>query len=600
MDALEPRTFLSATDSVASQLAPLANVYEALKNSGKGSDDKDDDDDDKEDKKDKDDAKPKKPRKNRGAPEITLLLNNAPVADNSGNIDFGRVTVGDLGPVRTFTIRNDGNAPLTVSGLSLPAGFTLLDAPAGGIDAKDSTTFTVRLDATAVGPKSGRLSFRTNDADEAAFDFAVRGTIAAPPAPELTVLYNGRPVTSGAAINFGSATQGSDGVPRTLTIRNDGAAPLTVGRIRLPAGFRLADAPGASLAPGESDTLTVRMVAAATGDKTGALTFRTNDGNESSLSFPLTGSVKAKPATPPPPTPPAKPPVATAPVVTVRLIRRGRRSLGIDDGALSPIQFATTTRGATAPTRTFRIANEGTAALKLGAVQLPAGFRVVDGLPATLAPGQQDELVIALDTSTVAARSGQVTFTTNDARAAVFNFAVAGTITAPPVRTAAVDRAGSTLVVNGTSGDDTIVLSGRSSALSVTINGQPMAGTPFSGVTKMVVNAGAGDDAVNLARLSLNATANGGPGNDTLTGTQADDVLNGESGHDVLDGGPGTDNLLGGDGDDTLTGGPGADVFHGDAGADSLLAADGIADALLDTGDAKDLFKRDRVDPAAV
>jgi len=195
---------------------------------------------------------------------------------------------------------------------------------------------------------------------------------------------------------------------------------------------------------------------------------------------------------------------------------------------------------------------------------------------------------------------GQVQFATSDDRAGVYNFAVQGSVVAPPPATGtSTGLQGTTLVVNGTSRADTIVVSGKSSALYVTINGRPMTGSPFSGVTKIVVNAGDGNDSVDLSRLYLNATANGGYGDDTLIGTAGDDVLNGEGGNDVLDGGLGNDNLLGGDGNDTLTGGAGVDVFHGEAGTDTLNAMDGISDSVLDTGGGGDVVHRDRVDPAA-
>jgi len=264
---------------------------------------------------------------------------------------------------------------------------------------------------------------------------------------------------------------------------------------------------------------------------------------------------------------------------------------------LEPIGFPKATLLGRATTRTFLVANEGTTNLALGAVRLPAGFRLVEGLSATIAPGRADTFTVALDTAVAARRSGQVSFTTNDPRASVYNFAIEGTVVTPE---AAAGQAGSTLVVNGTSGDDTIVVSGKSSAIAVTINGRAMSGSPFAGVGKIVVNAGDGDDRVNLSGLFLNATANGGFGNDTLIGTAGDDVLNGEAGDDSLDGGAGDDNLLGGDGNDTLTGGAGVDVFHGEAGADTLDAVDGIADSLLDTGADADVLHRDRVDPAGI
>jgi Ca2+-binding RTX toxin-like protein len=430
-------------------------------------------------------------------PEVTVLLNGASLADGSASVDFGRVTSGGAAALRTFVIRNDGTKVLEVKDLALPAGFALLDAPAGRLDAGDSTSFAVRMDSGgAVGGRAGRLSFRTNDADEGTFDFAIHGTVSARPAPK-------------------------------------------------------------------------------------------------------------------------PPPVAGAPMVTVRLVRRRRSSLGMADGASTAIDFAPGVIGGARPTRTFRVASEGGATLRLGAVQLPAGFRLIEPLSATLAPGTSDEFTVGLDTSSVGSKRGRISFSTNDARVPAFDFAVVGSISAAaptptPVPTprpttqptttltrppASAALSGSTLVIQGTSAADVIVLSGRSSALGVTINGTTRG--PFSGVSKVIVNAGSGNDSVNLSRLFLNATANGGPGNDTLTGTQADDVLNGESGDDVLAGGPGDDHLLGGDGDDTLTGGPGLDVFHGEDGADVLDALDGVADSVLDGGGGADAVKRDRVDPAA-
>jgi Ca2+-binding RTX toxin-like protein len=119
-------------------------------------------------------------------------------------------------------------------------------------------------------------------------------------------------------------------------------------------------------------------------------------------------------------------------------------------------------------------------------------------------------------------------------------------------------------------------------------------------VTKVVVNAGDGDDHVDLSRLFVNATANGEFGRDILIGTDGDDVLNGGPGDDTLDGRAGDDHLLGGDGNDLLTGGLGLDAFQGEAGNDTLDATDGLADVLLDSGAGKDDVRRDRVDPNVV
>jgi Ca2+-binding RTX toxin-like protein len=413
--------------------------------------------------------------------------------------------------------------------------------------------------------------------------------------PEIMVLQNGVSlVNAQATVDFGGATVGDAGTVRTFQIHNDGKGQLSIGAIHLPAGFSLVDAPAGHLGRGDTTSFTVRLDTGAIATRSGQLRFSNNDADEGSFSIGLKGQVIAKVVQPPPP-PPVVPPSAGSPMVTVWRVRGSRSAVQIADGATTAVDFGTAAVGATSPMHTFRVANEGTATLSLGAVQLPAGFRLVGSLSATLAPGASDEFTVALDTGAAGVRSGQIQFATNDAHASVFNFAIRGEVASP----ATPGLQGTTLIVNGTAGDDVIVVGGRSSAVWVTINGRAMAGGPFAGVTKIIVNAGDGNDLVNLSRMFINATANGGVGNDTLIGTGADDVLNGEAGNDSLDGGAGNDNLLGGDGDDTLTGGDGVDVLHGEAGNDTLDAIDGIADSLLDGGGGTDVVRRDRVDPAA-
>ena len=91
---------------------------------------------------------------------------------------------------------------------------------------------------------------------------------------------------------------------------------------------------------------------------------------------------------------------------------------------------------------------------------------------------------------------------------------------------------------------------------------------------------GAGGDDTFVAQPGTSAllavTADGGPGNDALTGAEEADSFFGGSGNDALDGGPGPDLLDGQDGDDSLRSRDGqSDLVRGGAGTDS-----GVLDAL--------------------
>ena len=120
----------------------------------------------------------------------------------------------------------------------------------------------------------------------------------------------------------------------------------------------------------------------------------------------------------------------------------------------------------------------------------------------------------------------------------------------------------------------------------------------YSGVSRIVADAGAGDDTVTIQKgVTLPVELSGGPGadrlvggtgiavltggegndtliggvsNDMIFGDAGDDLLQGLGGDDVIMGGPGRDELKGGEGEDTLKGEGGVDVVEGGAGADIL------------------------------
>lgn len=75
--------------------------------------------------------------------------------------------------------------------------------------------------------------------------------------------------------------------------------------------------------------------------------------------------------------------------------------------------------------------------------------------------------------------------------------------------------------------------------------------------------------------------ANGGAGNDRVTGGNAADILLGGDGVDTLVGNGGSDNLIGGAGNDVLDGGAGIDFLRGNQGNDEYQTR--IGNAGIDT-----------------
>ena len=139
---------------------------------------------------------------------------------------------------------------------------------------------------------------------------------------------------------------------------------------------------------------------------------------------------------------------------------------------------------------------------------------------------------------------------------------------------------GSTLYIFGSNGNDNILADSTPTGVSVIINTRTRFTTPLMSVTRIFVDAGAGNDLVVIAAgLQISAELNGGTGNDQLTGGAGDDRLLG---------GIGNDTLLGGAGDDFLDGGYGNDTLNGQAGRNTLIGGPG--NDVLHVSRALDLF----------
>ena len=133
-------------------------------------------------------------------------------------------------------------------------------------------------------------------------------------------------------------------------------------------------------------------------------------------------------------------------------------------------------------------------------------------------------------------------------------------------------------------GDGSDVMNGDAGADAIEINGAPTAGDIFTAAP----NAGRVlFTRTNLVPFTVDFAAealavNGGGGDDQLTVSPGLPGLlvtaDGGSGNDLLSGADEADSFVGGAGNDTLTGGGGSDLLDGQDGDDRLLARDGHGD----------------------
>jgi Ca2+-binding RTX toxin-like protein len=118
------------------------------------------------------------------------------------------------------------------------------------------------------------------------------------------------------------------------------------------------------------------------------------------------------------------------------------------------------------------------------------------------------------------------------------------------------------VVVQGTSGNDVIVVkAGEGGAVHIDDNGTQY---DLTGVTRVSVNGGDGDDLIIGEGKCNSYWFRGGNGNDWLDIAQVDpstipNTISGDAGDDILRGSAGSDYIVGGDGYDKAYGGGGVD-----------------------------------------
>ncbi|MCI4662830.1 MAG: Ig-like domain-containing protein [Neomegalonema sp.] len=109
----------------------------------------------------------------------TLILDGDVTPDTVDGTDFG--ATGLAAPSsRTFTISNDGTAPLSVTAINITgadaAAFTLVGFTPASVPVGGSLDVQIDFAPTVTGLHEASVEIVSNDADEASFDFAIQGT----------------------------------------------------------------------------------------------------------------------------------------------------------------------------------------------------------------------------------------------------------------------------------------------------------------------------------------------------------------------------------------------------------------------------------------
>ena len=190
-------------------------------------------------------------------------------------VDFGSQAVALASEGKTIAVKNEGNAPLAISGLTFGGAAAAQfgqtnDCPAA-LAIGATCTVTVRFTPADPGAKAATLAIASNAANGVA-NVSLAGEGASVPVA----------VLGATTVGFDRVAVGSTGVVRTVQLRNAGGAALTL----TAAAFRLVGADAASfsqtndcpesLAPNAVCTITLRFAPATFGAKSATLSVASN------------------------------------------------------------------------------------------------------------------------------------------------------------------------------------------------------------------------------------------------------------------------------------------------------------------------------------
>jgi hypothetical protein len=178
------------------------------------------------------------------------------VSLSATGLTFTNQMVGLTSPAQVITLNNTGNSALTLSGVAFTgtnaSEFAETDNCGGSVAAGASCAINVTFSPTATGTRTGTLNITDNSTSPSSPQTVALTGTGIPPAPIVSL--------SATSIIFPTQALGTSSAPQTVTLRNAGAAILSIQTVLLAGAnsgdFAIASgstcANGASVAPNAS------------------------------------------------------------------------------------------------------------------------------------------------------------------------------------------------------------------------------------------------------------------------------------------------------------------------------------------------------------
>jgi len=146
------------------------------------------------------------------------------------SLTFANQNVGISSSAQMVTLSNTGNAPLSISKVSISDGFAQSNNCGNSLAAQSNCSFGVTFVPTAPGSANGQLKIEDN-ASGSPHVVSLTGTALGPGV-----------ILSGNSLTFTGQVVGMTSGSQTLTLANTGNAPLTISNLAAAGDFAVATA----------------------------------------------------------------------------------------------------------------------------------------------------------------------------------------------------------------------------------------------------------------------------------------------------------------------------------------------------------------------
>ena len=357
-----------------------------------------------------------------------------------GSASFGSVVVAGGSEVKSFTVSNDGNDDLNVSGSSLSgtgASHFSITSGGGSFSLSPGSTHTIQVtyNPSSAGSHSATLTVSSDDPDEATKTASLTGTGTE---PDIGL--------SPTSKNYGDVIVDQTS-SETFVVSNDGDATLNVSSVSITGTnanqFSITSGGGSfTLSPSGTRNVVVQFAPTSEGSKSATLSIASDDPDEATKTAALSGS-----------------------------------GVVVPDIAISPTSknYGNVAVGATG-SQTFTVSNTGNGDLSVSSVSLTGTnadqFSITSGGGAfTLSPAGTRSVTVQFAPISAGSKSATLRIASDDPDENPKDVALSGTGVVPDIDVTPSPLAFGNVVVGGNSTETITVSNAGEATLSVTSTG---------------------------------------------------------------------------------------------------------------------------------